>query len=157
MGTHADADQGKLGQPRFRFHLDGGAEGGHDRFKGGLGAAQFVGGHRKGLADITVVGSIGQNHIQVDFRFCQSAQYLGRVADLVRNAGNGDAGLVAVNGNAADDDGFHGGGFFLHDCTGVVVHGVANFKDDTEFFGEFHGTRLHHLGPVGSHFQHLVI
>ena len=103
------------------------------------------------------MGGVGQNHVQIDFRLCQGAQNPGRIADFVRNAGDGEAGLVAVDGDAADDDGFHGGSFFLHDGTGVIVHGVANFKDDAEFFGEFHGARLHHLGTAGCHFQHFVV
>ena len=97
VGTHADADHGKLGDGSFGFELGLGTEIGEDRFEGGLRPSEIVGMHREGMAGVAIVGDVRHDHVDVDLIFTEGTEDLGRHARFIGNAGDGDAGLGAFD------------------------------------------------------------
>ena len=103
------------------------------------------------------MAGILDDHVHVDGRLGQGVENAGRTAGLIRQAPNGDLGLILVERDAADDDVLHAGGFFFHDGTGIVVETGTDFEDDVELLGELDRAQLHHLGSSAGHFEHLVV
>src|SRR3989475_547583 len=51
----------------------------------------------------------------------------------------------------------HVAGFFFHNCSWIVIQTGADFKYDSEFFGELDRARLHHLRAEAGELQHFVV
>ena len=158
VAFHADADDGEFAD-FFLVEGLGKADLGSEGVDEGLGLRQVgavdgegeVGGRFWSVADVL------NDHVDVDGGLVKGLEDLGGDAGSVRNAEEGNFGLIFVEGDASDDDMFHVGGFFFHDGSGVVIKAGSDFKGDAEFLGEFNRSALHDFGARAGKLKHFVI
>src|SRR5213075_201083 len=100
-----------------------------------------VGGGRAGVA-----ADVLDDHVYVDGGVGEGVEDTGGHAGFVWHADDGHFGLIFIEGDAANDDVLHAGGFFFHNRSWVVIQTCADFEHDAEFFSELDRPGLHDFG-----------
>ena len=154
MALHTHAHDGDFGH--FLFVVDilhivaEAVKGPFDMLDLGLGNGEVD----LGLA----VGADGlDDHIDVDVLFGQGVEDFAGDAGAIFDPFEADAGLVFIQGDAADEWFFHDVLFLCDQSSGIVVEAAAGDKIDPHLFGQFDGSVLQHLGPQRGQLQHLVV
>ena len=156
MRTHTNADHRDFGNIAYLKELSSGLVG--ERFSHGFfGAKDILSRYGECHIRLTIAAKVLYDHIDTDTRCAEHLKELGGCTGAVWQIADHDLSLVFIECDAADDDIFHGGGFFFHNGTWVVVETGTDFKNDVELLRKFDGAVLHYFGTRTGELEHLLI
>ncbi len=144
MASHANTHDGHLGDAVVRVHFPRAhffQEGLHGLF-GAVGIVQW---HGKGQVRYATAPYVLDDHVHIYVGIGQRLKHLGGCPGPIGQLRDNDLYLVLVERDTAYDDIFHGGDFFFHDCSGIIVKATAHFKYYAKLLGKFHRAGLHDL------------
>ena len=99
---------------------------------------------------------IQHNHVDLDVRRTDGCEHSQRRTGSIRQAADGDSGLIAVESNTGNQGCFHGGVLCGDERAFTVLEAERNAQLHVVLGGEFHRPQMQHARALPSQLQHFL-